>query len=55
MWQLQKIADEGTAEPFVARLWAGVLDLRDVLLRHKAPSEADYVVRCRPELGPTAE
>jgi len=47
MWQLQKIADEGTAEPFIARLWTGVLDLRDVLFRHKTSSEADYVAHCR--------
>jgi hypothetical protein len=36
MWQLQKIADEGTGEPYIARLWAGAMELRDLILRHRA-------------------
>lgn len=29
MFQLKKISDEGTSEPFIARLWIGVPELRD--------------------------
>lgn len=42
MWQIQKVADEGTAEPYVARLWEGAFELRDILLRHRAADDADF-------------
>ena len=42
MWQIQKVADEGSAEPYVARLWVGAFELRDILLRHWAADDADY-------------
>lgn len=47
MWQIQKVADEGTAEPYVARLWLGVCELRDLVLRHKAADDADFERRRR--------
>lgn len=33
MFQIRKIANEGTAEPYYARLWFGVFELRDHALR----------------------
>jgi hypothetical protein len=44
-WSIQKIADEGTSEPYIARLWLGVTQLRDWLLRHKAAGDRDFEVR----------
>jgi len=40
------VADEGSAEPYIARLWAGVCELRDLLLRHQAKSE-EHLAGCR--------
>ncbi len=45
MWQIQKVADEGTAEPYIARLWAGACELRDLLLQHQAADDADFARR----------
>ena len=45
MWQIQKVADEGTSEPYVARLWSGALELRDLLLRQQAESDHDFEIR----------
>lgn len=47
MWQIQKVADEGTSEPYVARLWSGAIELRDLLLRHQAASDRDLEIRRR--------
>lgn len=47
MWQVQKIADEGTGEPYIARLWSGAMELRDLLLREHALSDLDFAVRRR--------
>lgn len=47
MWQLQKVADEGTTEPYIARLWSGAFELRDLLLRHLARGDQDFEVRRR--------
>lgn len=38
MFRIQKIANEGTIEPFYARLWVGILELRDAALRAKLGS-----------------
>lgn len=35
---LQKFTDEGTSEPFYARLWFGVMELRDHALRERLQS-----------------
>jgi len=39
------VADEGSAEPYIARLWAGACELRDLLLEHQANGKADLAVR----------
>jgi hypothetical protein len=41
------VADEGSAEPYIARLWLGVCELRDLLLGHQAKSEEDLAGRRR--------
>ncbi len=46
-WQIQRIADEGTAEPYVARLWSGLFEIRDILLRHLARDDRDFELRRR--------
>src|SRR5437016_6278650 len=33
MFRIQKISDEGPSDPFYARLWIGVLDLRNMAIR----------------------
>lgn len=47
MWQIQKVADEGTAEPFMARLMLGALELRDLLIDHLAQGDEDRERRRR--------
>jgi glutathione reductase (NADPH) len=32
-FRIQKVRDEGTAEPFIARLWLGLMELRDQALQ----------------------
>ena len=39
MFRIQKIADEDPSDPFYARLWIGILDLREKALR----------CQCKPE------
>lgn len=46
-WQARKVADEGTAEPYIARLWGGACELRDLLLEHQAGGKADLAIRRR--------
>lgn len=47
MFRIQKIADEGPSDPFHARLWIGVLELRDTALRcqHKSNDVDGHRVR----------
>lgn len=45
MWQLQKVADEGTGEPYIARFWAGMLELRDLVLRHRSAGDQEFEQR----------
>lgn len=45
-FRIQKIADEGTSELFYARLWLGVLELRDEALRAKLKSNEIDEARC---------
>jgi hypothetical protein len=44
---LQKIADEGTSEPFYARLWLGIMELRDHALRERHQSGRIEAARLR--------
>lgn len=46
-WQMQKIADEGTSEPYIARLWLGVMQMRDLVVRHVAADDHDFEARRR--------
>jgi hypothetical protein len=32
-FQIQKVRDEGSSEPFIARLWLGILEIRDQVLQ----------------------
>ena len=34
-FRIQKIADEGSSEPYIARLWLGIFELRDFALKEK--------------------
>lgn len=34
-FQIQKIHDEGSSEPFIARLWLGILEIRDQVLQFR--------------------
>ena len=45
MWQVRKLADEGTSEPYIARLWVGAFELRDMLLQHLARGHSDFETR----------
>jgi len=45
MWQIQKLTDEGSSEPFIARLWSGACELRDLLLQHQARDYSDFEMR----------
>jgi hypothetical protein len=38
MFRIQKIADEGPSDPFYARLWIGILDLKNMALRCQSRS-----------------
>ena len=40
-WTVQKVADEGTSTPFVARLMLGVLGMRDMVYLSETPEEFD--------------
>lgn len=42
MWTIQKLMNEGTQEPFVARLWSGVFELRDLTLRPRTSDDKEY-------------
>jgi hypothetical protein len=41
-WTIQKFMDEGAQEPFVARLWSGVFELRDLVMRQRAADDKEY-------------
>jgi hypothetical protein len=41
MWTTQKAMEEGTAEPFIARLMFGILTLRDGLIQARMSSQTD--------------
>jgi len=41
MWTIQKTMDEGTAEPFIARLMFGILMLRDQVIQVRMASQAE--------------
>jgi hypothetical protein len=42
MWTIQKFMDEGTQEPFVARFWSGIFELRDLALRPRTSDNKEY-------------
>jgi hypothetical protein len=44
-FRIQKVADEGTREPFYARLWLGIFELRDYALSAKLRSNKIDAVR----------
>lgn len=41
MWTIVKTMDEGTAEPFIARLMVGILELRDDFIQSRMSSQAE--------------
>lgn len=45
MWQLKHVADEGTSDPFIARLMLGVLELRNEFVNSTAGSDSDRELR----------
>lgn len=47
MWQMKHVADEGTSEPFVARLRLGALELRDLYIGFDATNDKDRELRRR--------
>lgn len=46
-WTIQKLMDEGSQEPFVARLWSGIFELRDLALRPRSADDKEYESLCR--------
>lgn len=41
MWTIVKAMDEGTSEPFIARLMVGILELRDNFIQSRMSSQAE--------------
>lgn len=52
-WTIQKVADEGSSSPLMARLMIGMLNLRDTVMDHKARDTFDkpYDLVLKPLLG----
>ena len=50
-WTIQKVADEGSSSPLMARLMIGMLDLRDTVLDHTNRDAFDKPYGLRPEVA----